>query len=440
MRNNVLFMHHWEKKNYSYGRVTSYIVVAAVIGLIGFFIGLRAASIPSLYALTGSGAVIGVGQTPPTEIISDKSDIEFKEFWQLWQMMKDKYYEQPVKDKSLFYGAMQGLAGSVGDPYTAFFEPQLADDFQQSLNGTFEGIGAQIGTKNSQLVIIAPLPETPAEKAGLLAGDFILKINNQETEGMSEEKAVTLIRGPRGTKVTLSIFRPSQKKPPFDLEIIRKQILVKSVTWKMLPHQIAYINVTHFNSDTKEGFRQTVTAVLKQNPKGVILDLRNDPGGFLDTALSMAGEWLGDDVVAKERRQGKIIDELHGDGARRFKGMPTIVLVNQGSASASEIVAGALQDSGQAKLLGMKTFGKGSVQDFQNFADGSAVKITIAEWLTPKERAINKVGLDPDILVDRTPEDYEAERDPQLDRALGILSGTESASSTPAIIPTSTRK
>lgn len=382
----------------------------------------------------GTAQVLGVKQAPPFNF--DSQDVDFKEFWDVWQLIKAKYYQQPVKDKTLFYGAMSGLAASTGDPYTSFFEPVVANDFQTSLTGKFQGIGAEIGIKDGQLQVVAPLPDTPASKAGILAGDLILKINATDTAGMTVEQAVTMIRGEKGTNVILTIFRPQTKKPPFDVTIMRDEIQVKSVTWKMVSSDIGVIEITHFNGDTEANFKKAVTEILKKKPKGIILDMRNNPGGFLDTSLKVAGEWVGDGVVVKERKQGKIIDELHGVGQARLKGIPTIVLVNQGSASAAEIVAGALQDTKQGILVGTRTFGKGSVQDYTNLPDGSGLKITIAEWLTPLERTIHKTGLAPDIIVDRTAEDYDAKRDPQFDRAVGILNGT--ATST-ASAPTSTR-
>lgn len=375
----------------------------------------------------GQERVLGLNQVP-SEKLAD--DIEFKRFWELWELLKEKYYLQPVKDRDLFYGAMTGLAQSLGDPYTTYFEPKVAQEFQESLQGKFEGIGAEIGLKEDILQIIAPLPETPAERAGLLAGDVLVKINHDDTVGMTVEKAVSLIRGPKGTSVTLSVLRPSQKKPPFDVTITRDVIRIKSVRSKMLPGQLAVIEVTNFNGDTSEAFQGAVREVLRKDPKGLILDLRNDPGGFLDTAIDVASYWVGEQPVVKERRQGKIIQELKGTNRAILDATPTIVLVNQGSASASEIVAGALQDYGKARLVGTKTFGKGSVQDYQLLSDGSAVKITIAEWLTPKERTINKTGLTPDVTVERTPEDYEAKRDPQLDRAVELLTGVKTVSPT----------
>ena len=373
------------------------------------------------------GSVLGIGQSAPNSI--DK-DVEFKQFWEVWSKLKEKYYEKDVTDKQMFYGALQGLAGSMGDPYTMYFDPKEANDFQQSLSGTFSGIGAEIGLRENRVTIIAPLPETPAEKAGLKAGDVIVTIDTKDTAGMSVEEAVSLIRGEKGTKVVLSVYRPSTKKDPYDVEITRETIQVKSVKVEWPEDKIALIEVTNFNTDTKEGFDKAVSEVLKKDPKGIILDLRNNPGGFLDTAVAMAGEWLGDSIIVKERRQGQIIEQLRSSGKARLRGIPTIVLVNQGSASASEIVSGALQDAKAATVVGMKTFGKGSVQDYLNLSDGSALKVTIAEWLTPSGRTINKTGLEPDVVVDRTEQDYEQQRDPQLDRALGILNGT--ATSTPA--------
>ncbi|MFO0764452.1 MAG: S41 family peptidase [Patescibacteria group bacterium] len=381
-----------------------------------------------------SGSVLGIGQSAPNSI--DK-DIDFKQFWDVWSKLKEKYYKNDVSDKQMFYGALQGLASSMGDPYTMYFDPKEANDFQNALSGTFSGIGAEIGLRDDHITIIAPLPETPAERAGLKAGDIVVDINGTSTVGMGVEQAVSLIRGEKGTKVKLKIYRQSNKKDPFDVELTRETIQVKSVRVKWQDKNIAVIEVTNFNTDTKEGFDKAVSEVLKKDPKGIILDLRNNPGGFLDTAVAMAGEWLAtDSVVVKERRQGQIIEQLRSTGKARLRGIPTVVLVNQGSASASEIVSGALQDTKSATVVGMKTFGKGSVQDYLNLSDGSALKVTIAEWLTPSGRTINKTGLEPDVLVDRTEKDYEQQRDPQLDRALGILNGTATGTATGA--PTST--
>ncbi len=409
-----------------------WVVLCILALLVGRAWGVRVPSDVRQGSSTTTGAVIGIGQLPPTDqLMAD--DVEFKLFWELWQTLKEKYYEQPIEDKDLFYGAMAGLAASLGDPYTNYFPPKVAEEFQQSLAGKFEGIGAEIGLKDDRIQVVAPLPETPAERAGLLAGDIITEIDGEDTAGMSVEQAVSRIRGEKGTTVTLMVARPLSKNPPFEVAIVRDEIQIKSVRSKDLADGIIQIEVTHFNGDTEAAFDQAVGQALSKGAKGIVLDLRNNPGGFLDTALSMAGEWVGDRVVVKERRQGAIVGELRGTRRARLSGIPTVVLVNQGSASASEIVAGALQDYQQATIVGMQTYGKGSVQDYENFTDGSGIKITIAEWLTPDGRTINKTGLTPDVVVDRTLEDYEAQRDPQLDRAVGILNGT--ATGTTATVP-----
>ncbi len=388
-------------------------------------------------------SVRGVGSRPPATI---PDTVDFQQFWNVWNLLKTKYYKQPLDEQAMFYGALSGLAGSTGDPYTTFFSPKDAQDFSESLQGKFDGVGAVIGIKDDQLQVIAPLPETPASKAGLLAGDAILSIDATSTEGMSVDRAVALIRGKKGTHVVLSIGRITNSKDKtghdkkevkrFDSTLVRDTILVKSVQMKALRDNVVLITITGFNADTATEFSKTVTDVLTKDPKGIVLDLRNDPGGFLDRATAVAGEWVGDQIVVTERRQGKKVDEYHGIGGARLKQIPTIVLVNQGSASASEIVAGALQDYGMAKLVGKKTFGKGSVQDYMELGNGMAIKITIAEWLTPKGRSIHNVGITPDVEVDRTEDDYHAERDPQLEKALELLTGS-SSTSTPTTPPKS---
>jgi carboxyl-terminal processing protease len=397
-------------------------------------------SLPWQQSASGTANVRGVGQALPRDLSS--KDVEFSRFWDLWRLLKSKYYRQPVSDQELFYGAMQGLAHGVGDPYTTYFPPTEAKDFESSLQGEFEGIGAEIGIKDDQLQVIAPLPDTPASRAGIMSGDMIVKIDGKDTTGMSVEQAVKLIRGQHGTKVVLSLYRPSQKKPPFDVSIQRDIIQIKSVKWSMAPgsKRIAIIEISTFGQDTTAAFRDAVREVLKKDPQGLILDLRNNPGGYLDGAVAIASEWVGKEIVVKERRQGKIIEEMHGENPARLDQVPTIVLVNQGSASASEIVAGALQDLGRARLLGMKTFGKGSVQEYEPLSDGSAVKVTVAEWLTPHDRTIQSVGLEPDVSVDRTAEDYEAKRDPQLERALELLTNPSNTTTAVRVSTSTTRE
>lgn len=392
-------------------------------------------------------SIDGVGSSPPRDV---RAKADFDQFWELWRTLKDRYYLQPMDEQKMMYGAMSGLASSLEDPYTTFFEPKIAEEFSQSLQGKFEGIGAEIGLRDEQIQVIAPLKDMPAEKAGIRAGDAILKIDGEDTAGMTVEQAVSKIRGDKGTTVKLQIGRVKvevgkdgkEKKTPstLDVSIVRDVIVVKSVRVSY-KDKVAVIEITNFNQDTQALFAQAVEEVSGKDPKGIVLDLRNDPGGYLDRAVSVASAWVGSDVVLHERRQGKIVESFRGDGEPRFKGIPTVVLVNEGSASASEIVAGALQDHGAAKVVGKTSFGKGSVQDYTEFPDGSAVKVTIAEWLTPKLRSINKQGIVPDIDVERTAEDVHANRDPQLDKALQLLtaSGTSAVSSSPAPAGSSAR-
>ncbi len=421
-----------------------WMVALVVVGVIAYGIGVNsAASRASQATLAGSNptstTVLGIGGKPPAGTVASA---DFQQFWDLWTLLQQKYYKKPLDEKKMLYGAMQGLAASTGDPYTLFFEPQLAQEFNDQLQGKFDGIGAEIGMKDGQLQIVAPLPETPADKAGLLAGDAILAINASSTDSMPVDQAVSLIRGVKGTTVKLNIGRisttkgadgkPKQTVKQFDVTLTRDTIVVKSVKTSWPKPGIAEIQITSFDASAGKEFAKAVDEVLAKDPKGLILDLRNDPGGFLDQATAVAGEWLGDGLVVSERRQGEIVDEYHGTGDSRLKDMPTIVLVNGGSASASEIVAGALQDDGMAKLVGTKTFGKGSVQEYSDLKDGTAVKITVAEWLTPKGRFINTIGIEPNVTVDRTEDDYHANRDPQLDKALELLTGASSTAATPA--------
>lgn len=386
----------------------------------GFYIGHPSQSL-AITNIVGGKSVSDASGTIPSDLTLDA---DFNEFWDLWRLLKSKYYKPPIEEKKLFYGALAGMTASLGDPYTVFFEPKSAEEFNQALQGKFEGIGAEIGIKDDQLQVISPLTGMPAEKAGLRPGDWILKINGEDTSGMSVEKAVSLIRGAKGTTVTLTIGRLQAKKlNTSDVAIVRDTIVVKSVRVKYLKDGIAHVEITHFNEDTTDLFRAVAAEILTKDVKGIILDLRNDPGGYLDRATAVAGEWVGNQPVVMERAQEKITDRFNGVGSGRLQGIPTVVLVNQGSASAAEIVAGALQDYQVAKIVGMKTFGKGSVQDYVAFSDKSSVKITIAEWLTPYGRSIDKVGIEPDVKIDRTPEDINANLDPQLDKAVEILTG-----------------
>ncbi|MBN1778702.1 MAG: S41 family peptidase [Candidatus Buchananbacteria bacterium] len=359
-------------------------------------------------------------------------DVDFNEFWQIWNYVKGNYVKSDIPETQLFYGALSGVVASLGDPYSVFFSPDINKQFEEELSGNFEGIGAEIGIRDDHLAVIAPLPNTPAAKAGLKAGDYILKIDDLDATNISLDLAVSKIRGKKGTPVVLSVFTEGDQQP-HDVTITRDKIEIDSVRLadskgqtetgkpQLLDGGIAYIQLLYFNENTLADWNKTVQEILALNPKGIILDLRNNPGGYLSTAIEVAGEWVDGKTVVKEQlRDGSKI-EHRANGQALFAGIPTVVLVNGGSASGSEIVAGALQDYGVAKLVGETTFGKGSVQDVRNFSDGSAVKLTIAEWLTPKDRNINHAGITPDVEVKMTQDDYNAGKDPQLDKAIESL-------------------
>lgn len=354
----------------------------------------------------------------------NKSDsVDFAQFWDVWDTIKEKYVKKDVSDADMFYGAIQGLVYSLGDPYSMYMIPTVADEFAKDLSGEFEGIGAEIGIKGDQLMVVSPLADSPAEHAGLRPGDKILAIDATSTYGMDVNTAVGHIRGKAGSIVTLTISRDGLGDA-FDVKITRQKINVPSVEFSWKGDKLAYIRILQFNEDTESLFDKYVDKLTKEGAKGLVLDLRNNPGGFLEAAVSMASEWVNTGVIVSEKSENGVNNEHLTSGKHRLSGLRTIVLVNGGSASASEIVSGALQDHGQATILGEKTFGKGSVQDFETFIDGSALKLTVAEWYTPNGRNINKDGIAPDINF---VEDWANEKigeDKMLDKAVNLLSAS----------------
>lgn len=383
----------------------------------GYFIGESRAA----RALVPVGEARVTGQGSVSSALA--KDVDFKNFWDIWNLSKEKFYKQPVSDKDLYYGALKGLVSGLHDPYSVYFDPEEAKKFNEDLNESFVGIGAQIGIKNERLTVIAPLEDSPAIKAGLLSGDWIVSIDGTETSGMSVEEAVSKIRGTEGTDVTLQVSRKGLDVLK-EIKITRKQITVDSVKWKIEDGNIMTISISTFNGDTSTLFNSAVQEALSKNVKGIILDLRSDPGGLLTAAVDVASAWVGYDPIVSEKGQ-TAGNTFNGVTAPRLNGIPTVVLVDGGSASASEIVSGALQDYGYAKLVGTQTFGKGSVQDYQDLPDGSAIKITVAEWFTPKGRNINKTGIEPDVKVDFDAETYKKnQHDNQKQTARDVLLGT----------------
>lgn len=349
-------------------------------------------------------------------------DVDFNLFWEVWETVKKEYVDtNALTDKKLFYGALAGLVQATDDPYSVFMNPDEANEFQQDLSGRFEGIGAEIGFRNDILTIMAPIEDMPAMKAGVHAGDQIYAINDESAVDLTLEEAIKKIRGPKGTQVKLTLLRAKVDKP-LEITITRDTVVVKSirVTW-LENDQLAMIKIFNFNDDTQNLFNNAVQEVLAKKPKGLIVDLRNNPGGYLDTAVAVASAWVPEGVIVSEKFGDTRVIEHKALGNAPLIDMPTVVLVNQGSASASEIVAGALKDYKKATLIGEKTFGKGSVQVLRQLSDGSVVKVTTAKWLTPNGTSIHEHGIEPEVTVERTLDDRAADKDPQLDRALQQL-------------------
>lgn len=350
--------------------------------------------------------------------------VDFSLFWKVWDIVKEKHVNRNDLDaQKMVYGAISGMLKATGDPYTSFFDPEANKAFSQDLGGSFEGIGAELGVKDNLLTVIAPLDGSPAQKAGLRAGDKILKIGDKVVSDMTIDESVALIRGKKGTEVKLTIL-PNGEKDTKEITIVRDTIEVKSVKLNFKENNIAHIEITKFGENTDKEFNLAVKEIAAKNTKGIILDLRNDPGGLLDKAITIASRMIptGKVVVSEEDAAGKR-ESFSTEGGDSLSSVPTVVLINGGSASASEILAGALKDDRGLTLIGEKSFGKGSVQELIGLPQGSSVKVTVAKWLTPNGDYIMEKGISPDIEVKMTPEDYKNEKDPQLDKALEVLKG-----------------
>ncbi len=330
----------------------------------------------------------------------------------------ERKFDGDVDSAKALDGAKAGLVASLGDPYTTYLTKKQAQDLADDLKGNLSGIGAEIGFRNNQLSVIAPIADTPAAKAGLQPKDIIVKIDGKDPSGLTLDEAVSKIRGAAGTKVTLTIVRGNQA--PFDVTITRAAISVPSVTWKK-DGQVGIITITRFGDDTVQKTKQAASELTAQGATKFVLDLRNNGGGYLQAAVGVSSVFMDNKVVVEERKSGKTTDTLSSSSGGELVGKPLIVLINSGSASASEITAGALQDQGVATLVGEKSFGKGSVQEIIDLAGGAQLKVTVAHWFTPKGRGIDKTGISPDVEVKLSTDDSNAGRDPQLDKAKALL-------------------
>lgn len=389
------------------------------------------------YKLGINQVEVSLKNSRPTVTISSREapkgkNVDFSLFWQVWDEVSTKYVDKTkIDQQKMIYGAISGMVASIGDPYTLFLPPTNNKESKGSLNGTFEGIGAELGMKDKQIIVVAPLDGSPALAAGIKTEDMILKVDGKETSGWSLPDAVSKIRGPKGTDVVLTVLHAKENKP-VDIKITRNEIVLKSVDWKIVNatesgkmKPVMYLRLSRFGDKTDPQLDSTVAqmsdylATSSAKVSGVVLDLRNNPGGYLTGAVYVAGEFLNDGTVVRYvdyqgqsltysvNRRGKLLN------------VPLVVLVNQGTASAGEILAGALQVRNRAKVIGMQTFGKGSVQSTQDYPNGAGLHVTIAKWLLPNDFWVNGVGLTPDYKIEL--DQNMPTRDLQLEKAVEVL-------------------
>lgn len=362
-------------------------------------------------------------------------DVDFELFWDTWEKVEQKFIDQKKLDpKKMFYGAIKGMVASLDDPYTFFLTPEENKQSKDDLGGKFEGIGAQLGLKNNRIVVIAPLKNSPAEKAGVKAGDYINKVDGQDTKGWTLPQAVSKIRGPKGTKVTLTLERNNKT---FDISIIRDQITInsieltyeKSFKCKVNCPLVAYAKVNQFGDNTNKEWDSVTEEIKnkwhKNEIKGLIIDVRDNPGGYLESAVYIASDFLPiNSVVVKQESSNKLNYEYKVIRFPRLENIPLVVLINKGSASASEILAGALRDYKKATIVGEKSFGKGSVQEALDLKEGAGLHVTVAKWILPKGDWINGKGITPEVeVINNLPEGntLTKEFDQQLEKAIEIL-------------------
>ena len=369
------------------------------------------------------GLGVWLGRVQVVCPICPPENVDLSLLWQVWKTIEEKY---AVKDKinaqAMIYGAINGLVKSLDDPYTVFLKPEDAKKFLEDVKGTFEGVGMEIGIKDGQLRVVAPLANTPAERAGLRAGDKILQVDGKSTEGITIDEAINWIRGPKGTEVVLTIYRDEWGEAR-DIKLIRDVIDVPAFKLELRNDKIAYLKIYQFSEKAGYEFPEIALQILNSDAQKIILDLRDNPGGYLEVAQEIASWFLEKgQVVAIEDFGGRQEQKFYlaRDNAR-LVAYPVVILINKGSASGAEILAGALRDNRGIKLIGEKSFGKGSVQELVSLKNNSFLKITVANWLTPKGELITNKGLEPDIKVEMATADYEAGRDPQLEKAIEII-------------------
>ncbi|GAB4470749.1 MAG: hypothetical protein Kow0088_03910 [Anaerolineales bacterium] len=396
------------------------IVVGATLA--GFYAGRVSVANQEASFLIMPGGTPQVGTLPNAATDQSVNEL-FAPFWQTWQLIHEQYVDQPVDNVKLMRGAIQGMVDALGDEHSSYIDPDSLEEFQAQLTGTeYEGIGAYVDTTREYLTIIAPMMGSPAEKAGLKPGDQIIAIDGEDMTGIDGELVRQRVLGPAGSKVRLTIKRPGVAEP-FDVEIVRASIKSTNVIGRMEKNNIAYIRLLAFGDEnTTKDFREMLKRLLAENPDGLILDLRNNGGGLLSSAIDIASEFIKEGVIVYEEYGDGRKETFNANGKGLATEIPLVVLINEGSASASEIVAGAIQDLGRGKLVGVTSYGKGSVQIWNDLINNQgAVRITVARWLTPNGRTIQGTGLTPDVEVLISEEDLAAGKDPQLDKAIELL-------------------
>ncbi len=409
-----------------------FVVALVVSALFGYFFGVNKVA----FEWKNYHPQIHVANKLPPQATAQ--NVDFSLFWTVWDKLQTTYYDKKVIDSGkLLNGAISGMVQSLGDPYTVFLPPTQNTDFKQGMAGQFSGIGAELGMQGKQIIVVAPLDGSPAEKAGIKTGDAIVKVDSQATSGWSLSQAVEKIRGPKGSKVTISVLHKDDQNPK-DIAITRDTITVKSVSsWvkkvkdidtvkipNTVDASVAYIRLSQFGDNTNQEWLVIVNKLAMQinqdkNVKGVVFDLRNNPGGYLTDAAFIASEFLKDGVIVKEDNGTGLENSLSVNRKGLLTDVSVVVLINKGSASAAEIVSGALRDHNRAKLVGETSFGKGTVQQAEDLGNGAGLHVTVAKWLTPNGTWVHGVGLKPDVEV--TQSEKEPTHDLQLEKAIQEL-------------------